>query len=142
MSSTEAPFSYTSKVDGNLFTVRGQDFSDFANNLTLAYGDAGQDILTRAAEQAVPLSAGGQVMQQAIAAVAPIAHPQQPAGYGAPAPAPAPLPASAPVAGGPPQCAHGDRKWVTSKPGAPKAWQAWMCGARQGDPTKCDPQWA
>lgn len=33
MSTTEAPFSFTTKVDGDLLTVRGEDFAAFAANL-------------------------------------------------------------------------------------------------------------
>lgn len=48
------------------------------------------------------------------------------------------------VAGGSgdPSCVHGPRvfKQGTSKAGKP--YKMWACSLRQGDPGKCDPQWA
>jgi len=55
----------------------------------------------------------------------------------------APAVVAAPQAAAPPAptCQHGEMSYVTSKPGANKAWKAWMCNAEKGDPTKCEPQW-
>ena len=40
-----------------------------------------------------------------------------------------------------PQCRHGAMTFRESKPGAPKAWKAWMCAAPKGTPDACEPQW-
>ncbi|WP_436776083.1 hypothetical protein [Yinghuangia sp. YIM S09857] len=40
-----------------------------------------------------------------------------------------------------PSCAHGPRVYRESKPGAAKAWKAWMCGTPQGTQGQCPPEW-
>ena len=43
--------------------------------------------------------------------------------------------------GGPaPQCQHGARVFKSGN-GKKGPWSAWMCPARQGDPSRCEPQW-
>lgn len=66
----------------------------------------------------------------------------------APAQGPAvPAQRSAPVtntgsAQGPgPSCPHGNKVYKESKPGAARAWKAWMCPAPQGDASQCKPEW-
>jgi hypothetical protein len=60
--------------------------------------------------------------------------------YTPPAPA-QPVPGAVGPAGAPPMCAHGVRQFRTSKPGAARAWQAWMCPTPKGTPGQCDPEW-
>ena len=38
------------------------------------------------------------------------------------------------------QCKHGAMQF-RSGTGAKGAWQAWMCPAKKGDPTQCEPVW-
>lgn len=49
--------------------------------------------------------------------------------------------AQTPPGDGPPTCPHGTKVYKTSKPGAPRAWRAWMCPAPQGTPDQCAPEW-
>lgn len=121
--SAEAPFSFTTKVNGDLLTVRGDDFASFVSNLgyllnvpAVAYlSSVLNGEVSAAVEQAavatVQQSLGGQVIaapapvpqtvavpQQQFAPVAPpqqqfVQQPQAPAGAG-------------------PSCAHGAMKQI------------------------------
>lgn len=96
MSSTEAPFSFTTKINGDLFTVRGVDAADFARNLEWATEKI-NEIVTRVAS----IQAAGHAAP-AVNTGTPAATPQAtPSQWNAPS-APAP---SAPAAG--PLCEHG-----------------------------------
>ena len=76
--------------------------------------------------------------------------PQANGGYAPPAPSfavaqpqyvQAPQQQAAPAGPPAPQCRHGAMTFRESKPGAPKAWKAWMCAAPKGTPDACEPQW-
>jgi hypothetical protein len=96
MSSTEAPFSFTTKINGDLFTVRGVDAADFARNLEWAT-DKIAEIVTRVGTIQAAGHATPAVNTQAPAP-APAATPSQ---WNAPSPPP-----TAP-AGDAPLCEHG-----------------------------------
>lgn len=137
MSNAEAPFSYTAKIHGELFTVRGDDAESFLNNLAWAATNIGQIVeatnlisatsITNEVMHRVPIQATATGVAAASNAWA------QPA---APAAPPAFTQASVPA----PTCNHGPR---TAKSGVgPKGpWRAWFCPAPKGDPTQCEAQW-
>jgi hypothetical protein len=136
--STEANFSFTTKVNGDLFTVRGDDLQQFAANL-----EAVADNAQLVAETLTKI--------QAIGAAAPLVN------TAAPTPPPAPAPAApaapgwgaAPAAAAPPaafaaatvpSCQHGPR---TPRSGASGKgpWKAWFCPTPKGTPGQCDAIW-
>lgn len=77
--------------------------------------------------QADPMPAAVAAVQQQIpqAQAAPAAAPPAPAASAAPAPT----------------CIHGARQFRSSKPGAAKAWSAWMCPTPKGTAGQCEPEW-
>jgi hypothetical protein len=139
--SETAAFSYTPKINGDLFTIRGNTWAEFATNV-----DTILDNAQVVAEKLTQLSA--------LANAAPLVNQATPPAPAPPPPAPAPpppapaangwasTPAAAPAAAPPaafaqaavPQCAHGDRK-----PVAKANWKAWFCPTAQGAPDKCEP---
>lgn len=136
---SESHFSFTTKVNGDLFTIRGESLQEFAANLE-AVADNGQ------------LVAETLTKIQAIGAAAPLVNVSAPA---APAPQAPPAavwgnapqqaaPQSAPPASfadaQTPACKHGPRNPV-SKSGPKGLWKAWFCGAPQYANDKCDPIW-
>ena len=120
--SSESNFSFTTKVDGDLFTVRGDTFAEFLSHVNEASGSFAMSNLLNVLNQEarVTTEQAVAVVTQAFPATqvisdshnAPVAPPVQ---TFAPAPAFAPVPppqAAAPAA--PPQgvktCAHGPMK--------------------------------
>ena len=140
MSSTEASYSYTTKIAGDLFTVRGDSIAEFKNNMDSAVFEA-----------QFLVDAVGAI--QAVGHLIPIATPLPVA---APAPAPAAAfpppanfnPAPAPVWAAPPaaapagkQCVHGERQFrsgVSASTGKP--WSAHFCPTPKGTPDQCAPE--
>lgn len=136
--SDTAAFSYTPKINGDLFTIRGNTWAEFATNV-----DTVLDNAQLVAEKLTALSA--------LASAAPLVNTPP-----TPPPAPPPPPAAngwgnaptAPAAptGAPPwfaqaavpQCRHGERKAV-SKSGANGLWKAWFCPTGKDATDKCDP---
>lgn len=136
--SDTAAFSYTPKINGDLFTIRGNTWAEFATNV-----DTVLDNAQLVAEKLTALSA--------LASAAPLvntpptpppAPPPPPAANGwgnaptAPAAAPSAPPSFAQAAV--PQCRHGERKAV-SKSGANGLWKAWFCPTGKDATDKCDP---
>lgn len=135
--SDTAAFSYTPKINGDLFTIRGNTWAEFATNV-----DTVLDNAQLVAEKLTALSA--------LAAAAPLVNTPP-----TPPPAPPPPPAAngwgnaptAPAAptGAPPsfaqaavpQCRHGERK-AMSKSGANGLWKAWFCPTGKDATDKCD----
>lgn len=133
--SSEANYSFTTKINGDLFTVRGDTFEQFHNHLAEAVSNA-QALITdigllQAAGHATPAVVAAAPAAQTYAAPvaeAPVA-PSTPAGGGWGAPAPVK-----------PMCTHGPR---TGRSGSgPKGeWRAYFCPTAKGTPGQCDPQW-
>lgn len=136
--SDTAAFSYTPKINGDLFTIRGNTWAEFATNV-----DTVLDNAQLVAEKLTALSA--------LAAAAPLvntpptpppAPPPPPAanGWGNAPTAPAAPPGVPPsfAQGAVPQCRHGERKAV-SKSGANGLWKAWFCPTGKDATDKCDP---
>lgn len=126
MSNQEAPFSFTTKVNGDLFTVRGDTFEQFVQNLTQCASVAqiaglidaldGKVSTAQAVETVQSVFPGAQVVQD-TPAVTPF-----PAQQFAPVPPAAPVaPPAAPAAGA--NCAHGPMKLmpagISKKTGKP-----------------------
>ncbi len=140
MDSSEASFSFTTKLNGDLFTIRGGTFGEFAANVGTVLENA-QTVADKLAQvQAIGAAAP---LVNAVVPVAP-PPPAAAAGWGAP-PAQAPAPAFAPppaafAQAAVPRCNHGERKPV-SKTGAKGLWKAWFCPTDQHASDKCDPIW-
>lgn len=139
MSNQEAPFSYTVKLgNGNLFTVRGGEFSEFVANLGFAALVPGINDLIDALEgkavQNVAQAFEGTVqsapVSQPVNSFAPVA----PAGFAAAAPAPA-------AAAGSRTCQHGGMIQRTGH-GAKGEWRAFFCPTPKGTPDQCQPVFA
>lgn len=140
---SEANFSFTTKLNGDLFCVRGNTAEEFAQNLTsvvtndlfdycLAFQEAAS-----AANKTAPQTE--QVARDVLGArpAAPVAP--RPAPQAAPAPAPKPDGAN-------PTCAHGAMLWKegisgpnSKNPGTP--YRMWACpSSNRAD--QCKPIWA
>lgn len=136
--SSESNFSFTTKINGDLFTVRGDDYLDFSTHLSAAVENIAAIVesvsLIQAAGHAVPV----------VNVAAPAAAPVQAT------PTPAPVDAGPPVApasgawGAPaavkPMCAHGPRTGRSGH-GAKGEWRAYFCPTAKGTPGQCEPHW-
>ena len=132
--SAESNFSFTTKVNGDLLTVRGDTLDEFHGNLASVVANS-QAIITDIGL----LQAAGHATSAVVAAAPtppPAAAPAAP-GWGAPA-APAAPPAFAAAAV--PACQHGPR---TPRRGqsAKGPWAAWFCPTPKGTPGQCDAIW-
>jgi hypothetical protein len=139
---SEAPFSVTVKVNGDLLTVRGNSLSEFQTHLAeLDDSDAVWELIHAAQSKAKPMSVA-QVQQALNATVIPDPLATKPA---PPAPVrPAahnygPAPASNAPMGAPPSCIHGPMRYV--KGGVAKATGKgfppfWSCIMPKG-PEQC-----
>lgn len=136
--SSEANYSFTTKINGDLFTVRGDSFEQFHAHLAEAVANA-QSLITDigllqasghatpvvvAAAPAAPATPPPAPVQAAEAPIAP-ATPQQ--GWGAPAPVK-------------PMCTHGPRTGRSGH-GAKGEWRAYFCPTAKGTPGQCEPEW-
>ena len=126
--SSEASFSFTTKVNGNdLFTVRGETYDEFLKNLTYAYNMTGVAMVVdtlNGINETQAIAQVQQVLGEPIAATV------------APAFAvTAPIPTTPPSAGK--VCQHGQMaaRQGTGKDG--KVWRGYMCPAPQGATDKC-----
>jgi hypothetical protein len=129
--SSESNFSFTTKVDGDLYTVRADDIDTFEVHLQHAAAVISSiTALQNAARGLAPATpVGAAVVTQTFgakplpsqASEQPIVQPS----YGAPIAAPT--------------CAHGPRKHKSGTAKSGKPYSAWFCQS-QG-PDKCDPEW-
>lgn len=140
--STEASFSYTTKIGGDLFTVRGNNPAEFKANLEAAvtanlidYALAVQEAANKPTQPA-----GVTVAEQHLGAhvIPAAAAPDNP--WATPAPAPAP---AAPAGDGP-TCAHGPMTFKSGTAGPNsktpgKPYKMWACTGPRG--STCDPVW-
>lgn len=133
--STESNFSFTTKLNNDLFTIRGDDFNTFTQHLLeVASLPAVQNLLNvlnnlTPAEQAVATAFDATVVTPPI----PNVVPQQSFAPVPPAATPAPA-VSAPA------CHHGN-KVAKKGVGAKGEWKAWMCPAPKGTADQCSPAW-
>lgn len=124
MANAEAPFSFTTKFDGDLLTIRGNDIFDFIGNLKAVDTVATVKRLVATIEGTVPTTTEQAVanVQQAIPQAVVVEEYVQPqvAPAFAPVPPPQAVPQQAPAA---PACAHGGMKLmpagISKKTGKP-----------------------
>lgn len=132
--SSESNYSFTTKINGDLFTVRGDTFDEFHGHLSEAVANA-QSLITdigllQAAGHATPLvvnNAPPAPFTPPPAAEAPVAPSTPAGGWGAPAAVK-------------PMCTHGPRTGRSGS-GAKGEWRAYFCPTPKGTPNQCDPQW-
>lgn len=142
---SEANFSFTSKVNGDLFCVRGATPDEFIANLTAVVTNELIDYCLAFQEAA---QAAGAAKQSGVAVAKDVLG-ARPAPQATPRPAPAPQPAPAPVdkpEGSTPTCAHGQMTWReglsgpnSKNPGTP--YKMWACPSPNRN-DQCRPIWA
>lgn len=141
--SSESNFSFTTKVEGDLFTIRGDSFSEFVTHLSETAGVVAVNNLLNVLNRLTPQETQAvAVIQGAIPATivtydadkvnAP-AVPQQTSF------APVPPPAVAPVVAGTTSCIHGVMNAKKGN-GAKGEWRGWFCPTAKGTPDQCKPQ--
>lgn len=132
--SSESNFSFTTKVNGDLFTVRGDTYDDFLSHLVTAGSVAGVKVLLSALDGSEP----EVTMEQAINNVTAV--------FGAPASttfepvAPVGIPQPA-VSSEDKSCSHGvmiKRTGSTAK----GEWRAFFCPTPKDTPGQCTPVFA
>lgn len=114
---------------GDLFNVYAAD-EDEAADLLEAFGR----LVGKASEIGTLLRTASGASQALAAPAAPAPVASGFASFPTQAPAPAQEGFSAS-----PVCPHGPMKLKQSKPGAARAWSAWMCDTPQGTPDQCKP---
>lgn len=140
---SEPRFSFTTKINYDLLTVRGDTFEEFAVNVD-AFLDHTNMLVDKLTALQGALNAAPLVHVESAAPAAPATPPAAevtsgPSPWGAPTTqaAPAQPPASFHQAAKP-TCTHGYRVPRAAKDGK---WKAWFCPTSQGDPNKCEPIW-
>jgi len=138
--STESNYSFTTKVNGDLFTVRGDDFASFIGRLgESAHVPAIQnllDVLSGSApiteQQAVANVVNAFNGTATVVTAPPVAPPVPPA---IPPAAPPASNASTPV------CSHGEMIGRKGS-GAKGEWRGFFCPTPKGTPDQCSPKFA
>lgn len=150
--STEARFSFTTKVDNDLLTVRGESPAEFKANVQ-ALVESGALEYVRAlqnhakgdpaavVQQSIPQA---QVVQEQgpppeWAGVQQAPPPQQYAPQQAQV-APQAAPSSYGQPSATPSCVHGGRTFRSGVNKQGKPWQAWFCPSPDRN-AQCDPEW-
>lgn len=129
--SAEANFSFTTKINGDLFTVRGDSFDEFHSHLATAV-DKAQALIT---DIGLLQAAGHATTAVVTAAPAAPAAPAA-ASWDTPAAAPAATPFAAATV---PSCNHGPRV-ARGGVSAKGPWKAWFCNTPKDTPDQCKPQ--
>lgn len=136
--SNESNFSYTTKINNDLFTVRGDTYDEFLNNAMMVAGVPAINALLSALNGLNPVEAQAVAqIQQAIPATV-VSTPQTGVPQQSFAPVP-PVSTPAPLSSTP-TCHHGT-KVAKKGNGAKGEWRGWMCPAPKGTPDQCTPQW-
>lgn len=133
--SVESNFSFTTKVEGDLFTVRGDTFVEFVTHLSETSGVSTVNNLLNLLNGLTPQE---QVAVATIQAAVPatVVAPQIP--QQAPF-APVPPPQAAPIVAGSTSCIHGAMSAKKGN-GAKGEWRGWFCPTPKGTPDQCKPQ--
>jgi len=117
MSNAEAPISFTTKIAGDLFTIRGDDPATFLTRLEAfnMFPTVANFIAQYNGEQAIPAAITDAFPDATVA-----------------------TPNTGQGNTGIPTCAHGQRvhRKGTSQKGP---WSAWFCPTDKDDPNKCKP---
>lgn len=136
--SSESNYSLTVKVNGDLFTIRGDSAEQFSENLrnvitnnVLSFIGAVQE--TIAQDGATPSNAV-KVIEQAFAPVQTTSFPPVDKPFPA---APAPAYKSTPDV---PTCIHGPRKWNEGVSKAGNPYRGWFCQEKDRA-SQCKPQY-
>ena len=108
--------------EATLVNLRGDDFEEISDLLDKFSGELVAKIGNAASLLQTTTTVAGQ-----LGGEAPVASATQTTTQAAP---------SGGV--GVPQCAHGDRVYRKSKPGAKNTWEAFFCNTPQNAPNKCD----
>lgn len=141
--SSESNFSFTTKVNGDLFTVRGDTYDQFLANLTAASQVAGVMVLVDALEgrASADMAAAVNTVQAAFPGATTVgADPF--GGWDRTAPAAAPVaPPVASVSVGDKTCKHGVMVKRTGN-GAKGEWRAFFCPTPKGTPDQCSAEFA
>ncbi|MDG4825981.1 hypothetical protein O7635_29380 [Asanoa sp. WMMD1127] len=123
--------------DAPLFVIKGSTAAEIADKIasveaTGLFATVGNADKTFKGFFLVGSELGGQ----------PVEHPStvQANGYTPPATPPPAAPAGTPPGMTAPTCPHGTKVFKTGQ-GKRGEWKAWMCPARQGDPSQCKPEW-
>lgn len=140
--SSESNFSYTTKINNDLLTVRGDTFDEFFKNaISLATVPAISHLVSvldgsADTQPADPVAAAVNVVAAGLGAVPVATPPADPFG-GSFAPVAPPATASA----GDRTCSHGVMVKRTGQ-GAKGEWRAWFCPTPKGTEGQCQPQFA
>ena len=127
---TEANFSFTTKIGGDLFTVRGNTIDEFKENLVASVvTEIGDHVksLQEALQGTVSVQSAVDTATKYLGAVA--------TGKAEPSQAP-----SVSSKSGGPVCKHGPMTGRSGN-GAKGPWKAWMCPSPKGTADQCEPQW-
>lgn len=116
MSNTEAPISFTTKINGDLFTIRADDPATFLSRLEAfnMFPSVANLIAQYNGEEAVPAVIANAFPGTKI------------------------VPQEQPTQQGVPTCSHGTRVHRTGV-GKNGPWTAWFCPTDKDDPNKCKP---
>jgi hypothetical protein len=146
---SEANFSFTTKLNGDLFCVRGNTAEEFSANLTAAVTGELFDYCLAFQEAARKATGDTETVASAVLGARPAPAPA-PAVRGLDATAikhtqaPAPAPAAKPQ-GTTPTCAHGEMQWKegisgpnSKNPGTP--YRMWACPSSNRN-DQCKPVW-
>lgn len=140
--SSESNFSFTTKVNGDLFTVRGDTYDQFLANLTSASQVSGVMVLVDALEGrgAADMAVAVTAVQAAFPGATTVGA--DPFGnWTSNAPAAPVAPPVAPVSVGDKTCKHGVMVKRTGN-GAKGEWRAFFCPTPKGTPDQCSAEFA
>lgn len=135
--SAESNFSFTTKVEGDLLTIRGDSPDEFIKNL-VSLGTV------PAVANLVSIIDGVAAVQAVFPGSTVIESPQPtPVAPAQPFAPVAPPPSAAPATPTGPVCKHGA---MTHRTGTNKAngnsWSGWFCPSPKGTPDQCSPQFS
>lgn len=140
--SSESNFSFTTKVNGDLFTVRGDTYDQFLANLTSASSVPGIMVLVNALEGQAPddMAAAVNTVQAAFPG-ATVVGADPFGGWNSAAPAAPVVPPAPPVGVGDKTCKHGLMIKRTGN-GAKGEWRAYFCPTPKDTPDQCSAEFA
>lgn len=136
--SNESNISYTTKINNDLFTVRGDNYDEFVNNAMQFASIPAINALLSLLNGLNPVEAQAVAqIQETVPATVTATPSVIPPQTFAPVPPQQAAPAVAVTA---PTCQHGV-KVAKKGNGARGEWKGWMCPAQKTDPTQCQPLW-
>ena len=147
MSDSQAQFSFTVKVGGDLFTVRASSAEEFKTNVqsvildpdVFATAQALQEAAVAASDKFDPVAAARSGLGAKVVGTIDTPKATGPAPWDKPVDPFGPAKTSADAAA--PACDHGSRLWKTGTSKEGKPWSGWFCPNRDRN-NQCKPQWA